>query len=732
VTGSGATEGSSDLLAPGRWPRASLFGVRFDLLTREELRNWTRAMLTAPPRNRRIAFSNAEFLLEARRNPRLRAYLNSCDLNMVDSIGVELGLAVANGIPRPERLSGTVWVSTVAEEAALVGASLFLLGARPGVAERAAEGLRRRAPGLVIAGTADGFGDLEHAIDQIRESRPDVVSVNLGNPRQEAWVEDHLGDFEARLVWGAGGALDFYSGDVPLAPAWIQRAGLEWLFRLATNFSLTRLRRQLGLIRFVALVARDWVRRVAAGALRRRAAPRDDAAASARAPKGGTRHWAASARVARLGIQVVRLGFLLGRLRPPRPYVVLATRDASAIRGNLAAIRRELRSRAPRTVVRTIGYRTRTGRLGRVASAWEALHAGYHLAAARLFVADDWFFPSDVVASRPGTTRVQVWHAAGAFKRFGYSVLERSLAREEALSRVVPTQSNYDAGLVSSAEAAPHFAEAFRLPEARLTSALGLPRTDVFFDAERTERVPDVLRRRYRLPDDRRLLLYAPTYRGENVRDATTPDDLDAAAMREATGDEWLILRRVHPLVPAAPVPADLAGFVVDVSDWPEMNDLMLIADLLVTDYSSAIFEFALLARPIAFLAPDMSTYEAERGFYLDVRRDLPGPVFETTEELARYVQAGTFDVERVTAFARRWFDVADGRASERFVDRVVLPALRGERLGLDPAPAPEARVIAPPPASLRGGASAGRQPAPAATSDPSPTRSSGRPIRPS
>jgi CDP-ribitol ribitolphosphotransferase len=129
----------------------------------------------------------------------------------------------------------------------------------------------------------------------------------------------------------------------------------------------------------------------------------------------------------------------------------------------------------------------------------------------------------------------------------------------------------------------------------------------------------------------------------------------------------------------------ELAHFVVDASDHPDINALMLASDLLVTDYSSAIFEFALLGRPILFFAPDHAAYERERGFYLDLRSDLPGPIFETTAELAEHIRRGSFDTERVQRFARASFDVADGHASERFVDAVVLPALAGEplRVGL-------------------------------------------------
>jgi N-acetylglucosaminyldiphosphoundecaprenol N-acetyl-beta-D-mannosaminyltransferase len=241
--------------------RASLLGVDFDLWTEDQLRRWVRSVLEGPPENRHIAFSNSEFVLEARRNGRLRRYLNACDHNFVDGIGVVLGLWLATGIRRPQRLSGTVFVATMCEEAAASGARVFLFGSRPGVAIRAAAGLERRAPGLQVCGTADGFGDAAGVLELVRASAPDVLVVCLGNPAQERWVEDHMDELRVKLVWGAGGALDFYSGDVPLAPQWVQRAGLEWLFRLVTNFSIARLRRQLRLVEFIGLVVRERVRR---------------------------------------------------------------------------------------------------------------------------------------------------------------------------------------------------------------------------------------------------------------------------------------------------------------------------------------------------------------------------------------------------------------------------------------------------------------------------------------
>jgi CDP-ribitol ribitolphosphotransferase len=231
---------------------------------------------------------------------------------------------------------------------------------------------------------------------------------------------------------------------------------------------------------------------------------------------------------------------------------------------------------------------------------------------------------------------------------------------------------------VSARSAAPAYAEAFRQPLDLFVSELGIPRTDVLLDAERAGRVADEVRRRYGLRDGRRVLLYAPTFRGDSTTQARDPQGLDIEALRKSLGDDHVLLVRSHPFVrrgkPRTPDP-----FVIDVSDYPEMNELMLVADVLVTDYSSAIFEFALLGRPIAFFAPDHAAYERERGFYFDFGTGAPGPIFEATEPLAAFLRRGEFDLARVRRFAAVSFDVADGRATERFVDRVVVPALHGK-----------------------------------------------------
>jgi CDP-ribitol ribitolphosphotransferase len=397
----------------------------------------------------------------------------------------------------------------------------------------------------------------------------------------------------------------------------------------------------------------------------------------------------------------VRTGFVLGRMLPARRRVLLATSHDQELRGNLAWIRRDLRTRHPDVDVRVITAPARRGRRARLI---HELAAGYALARARVVVVDDYFFPLYVVRLRPGTSVIQVWHAAGAFKKFGYSVLDKAFGADESLVAAVNIHSNYTLGLVSAQAIARHYAEAFGQPETLFTGRIGLPRTDLFGDPAQRAAAEARVRAAIPLPEGRKVLLYAPTFRGSSIGKAKDPGLLDVEVLRERLGDSWVVLIKAHPFVRnALEVPAGLEGFAMLAPQDADLNELMLVGDVLVSDYSSAIYEFSLLGRPIVFLAPDEGEYEDERGFYWDFRRHAPGPICQTSAEVADHLASGELDLQRVRRFAAASFDVVDGRATQRLVDRVLLPGLEGrvvtaadlEHAGAAGQPGP----VEPPPA---------------------------------
>lgn len=372
----------------------------------------------------------------------------------------------------------------------------------------------------------------------------------------------------------------------------------------------------------------------------------------------------------------VRLTFYLARLLPLRARVVLATAHSDHLQGNLARIRAELGTNRPRVPIAELAYVSRPGVRGAIDGALGALRAGSLLATSRVIVLDDYFFPLYVIRPRRGTTVLQMWHACGAFKKFGYSLEGRSFGGEKALAGRVRIHSNYDICLASSRVAAAAYADAFRQPLERFVWWLGVPKTDQLAAGD-ADSVRERVRGELGIEPDRRVVLYAPTFRGEQTYAARHPTMLDLGLLRQMLPDDVLLVRP-HPFVSDRPALSADDGLTIDVSRHPDVAELMLASDVLVTDYSSLVFDYSLLGRPIVLFAPDHEAYERQRGFYFDYRRDGPGPVFETTEQVGRYLRSGEFDRARVERFRDQWFEVADGQATKRVVTQIVLPALRG------------------------------------------------------
>lgn len=200
---------------------------------------------------------NPELVMLAQRDPAYRAVLNGAALRLADGVGL-LWAARVLGQRLPERVTGVDTLQQLAQRCATTGRRIFLLGGQPGVAEEAARRLRACAPALLVAGTYAGSpapAEETEIVGRVRAAAPDVLFVAFGSPAQELWIARTLNRLGVPVAMGVGGAFDFVAGRVPRAPRWVQRSGLEWLYRLARQ--PWRWRRQLALPLFVMLVLRE-------------------------------------------------------------------------------------------------------------------------------------------------------------------------------------------------------------------------------------------------------------------------------------------------------------------------------------------------------------------------------------------------------------------------------------------------------------------------------------------
>lgn len=210
--------------------RTDILGVAFDNVTMAEAVDRAMALLEREGPHL-VVTPNAEIVQQARSDPEFAALIAQADLVLPDGVGVVYASRIL-GRPLKGRVPGVDFAGALMDRMAKLNKRLFLLGAKPGVAEEAARQLAAQHPGLTVCGVHDGYFQEDAPVVQaIREAGADVVFVCLGAPKQEKWAAAYGGETGARLLVGLGGSLDVFAGQVDRAPESWQRLGLEWLYR---------------------------------------------------------------------------------------------------------------------------------------------------------------------------------------------------------------------------------------------------------------------------------------------------------------------------------------------------------------------------------------------------------------------------------------------------------------------------------------------------------------------
>lgn len=235
---------------------AEVLGVRVDCVTMEQALAQCAQLLNTDGCHQVVTL-NPEFVMLAQRDAAFRALVREASLVTPDGAGIVWALR-RQGFANVARVTGIDVMRELCAHAAQTDTSVFLLGAAPGIAARAAKVLQRQLPGLRIAGTAVGAPDPDQAAEiclQIQESGADLLFVAFGCPAQDFWIEQHQKATGARLAIGVGGSFDYISGKIGRAPVWMRNANLEWLYRLLRQ--PWRWRRQRVLIRYLWRVIRE-------------------------------------------------------------------------------------------------------------------------------------------------------------------------------------------------------------------------------------------------------------------------------------------------------------------------------------------------------------------------------------------------------------------------------------------------------------------------------------------
>lgn len=269
----------------------------------------------------------------------------------------------------------------------------------------------------------------------------------------------------------------------------------------------------------------------------------------------------------------------------------------------------------------------------------------------------DYFLPVASCKKRKETTVVQLWHACGLLKKCGYSTPDD-----------IPSSyhgnlfCNYDLVTVSGEMCREKMAEAMRLPKEKV-QALGVSRTDIFWQEGYQEACRKKFFELHREAQGKKIVLWAPTFRGRASHPYIVGESEIRYVVEEQLKEDYYLLSHLHPHVK---------------KEEQRIMELLPVADLLITDYSSVLFEFFLLEKPVVIFAPDYEEYQRTRGFYLDLK-ELPVRWSQKEEELLWAIKQPFSQKERLAQRACRevYLSACDGHATERILDQLGLVAVR-------------------------------------------------------
>ncbi|OIK16431.1 CDP-glycerol--glycerophosphate glycerophosphotransferase [Bacillus sp. MUM 116] len=291
----------------------------------------------------------------------------------------------------------------------------------------------------------------------------------------------------------------------------------------------------------------------------------------------------------------------------------------------------------------------------------------YHLATSKYIIIDNYFGFLAVTNFKHDVECIQLWHAAGAIKKFGLEDQSIGTRSKRANERFLQVYEKFHKVVVGSDAMAAIFKNAFNLDDQNILRT-GIPRSDFFYDVKLRN---DIILQLISENEDikyKKVILYAPTFRDGQLDQFKL--HLDIEKMYHKLRDHYIVLLRLHPAVKnTTDFGKNYPGFVYDYSSPKvNINELLLVTDILISDYSSIPYEFSLLNKPMIFFAYDLLQYKKERGLWDDFQEIVPGPVVYNTEEIINIILENKFDLEKIKEFSKKWNKYSKGKSSENLV----------------------------------------------------------------
>ncbi len=299
--------------------------------------------------------------------------------------------------------------------------------------------------------------------------------------------------------------------------------------------------------------------------------------------------------------------------------------------------------------------------LGNIKYFFSCIHQMFAINTSQLVILD---YNNYVVShfKRKEVKVLQVWHASGAIKKFG-----NDTKRDYKIA-------NYDYAITNCEYYRPYFASAFGMHEEHVF-ATGIAKTDRLFKKSKIKKDQKLMYETFPQLKGKKVILYAPTFRGKLMHNLQKTM-IDLQQIKEALGDEYVILYKMHPLLSDQVISDD-----EDIVCCNKMSikRLFSVSDYLISDYSAIIIDFSVFNKPILFYVPDLEEYRNDVGFYVDYEKEMPGPICKSEAQIVQHIQEDKFDLDVIAQFRNKFFKYQDGKSCQRVL-KLISQIMRGEK----------------------------------------------------
>lgn len=341
---------------------------------------------------------------------------------------------------------------------------------------------------------------------------------------------------------------------------------------------------------------------------------------------------------------VLNLIYFLMKLRPQKKKVVFLSRQSDNPSLDIIEIRKEIKNQRPEYDTVILCRKIGSGLFGKISYCIYILKQMWHLADAEIAILDSYCIPVSLLKHRKSLLVIQMWHSVGTMKKFGYSILDRPEGSSSKLARAMRMHENYDYIFCAGEGYKSHLSEGFGCPENKIV-IFPLPRVQVLQDRDYKKRIREQIFAAYPHLSEKKNIIYVPTFRKNNDEKQKFLEAVEnLKASFRSYEDNYNLIIKPHPLSGAEDEYNRFSSF-----------DFLFVADYIISDYSCIMYEGAILHVPLFFYTYDFENYVSTRDIYIDYKKEIPGAMYDNSEDLMKAINNGDFDMEKQEAFLKKY-----------------------------------------------------------------------------